>query len=117
MSKKLLVEKDLPEFNEDFVEETFGKRLMNFYEELGWDGESNINPDLVIMNNDDWKKRVEKEREIYENQVAESEEDLKEGDKAIKYLWLNKGPAGLDEIPKGKVRLYKGWQTNNKVNN
>ena len=102
--KDILYKKDLPEFNEKDTD-AFGKRLSDFYKKLGWDGESKLNPSKIIINEDDWTKRVKKEQDLY----AKNVEDNHSGKKAVGYLWMINGPSGKKDVPKNKVYILKNW--------
>jgi hypothetical protein len=78
------------------------ERLTKFYELLGWDGENNIDPTKVRLNEEDLEALIKNEMENAK----------KFGLTAIDvgFLWLNKGPGGDKDIEKGTILLKDGWQ-------
>ncbi|MFW5891189.1 MAG: hypothetical protein ACOCUI_03125 [bacterium] len=88
------IETNLPEINGNTPE----RMIINFYNDIGWDGESELDPTKVVINPVDWENIV---NEIQEK--AETQDELI----AIGFLWLNKGAGAENEVPKGRVRIYE----------
>jgi hypothetical protein len=76
-------------------------RMVEFYEELGWDQKSNIDTSKIILTDDDWRNIVK--GEIRHANTVESGLGL-----SIGLLWMNQGPTGGGDTP-GKVKLLAGW--------
>jgi len=75
-------------------------KLMNFYADLGWDGQQNLEPQKVVVNESDWLKLVKK------MESARMTEDERIG---AGLMFTNKGPSGSNKVKRGKVKLIKGW--------
>jgi len=75
-------------------------KLMNFYADLGWDGQQNLDPKKVVINEADWLKVVKK----METAGGTQDERISAG-----LMFTNKGPSGSNKVKRGKVKLIKGW--------
>ena len=76
------------------------EKLMNFYRDIGWDGEQNIDPTKVTVNEKDWLvliKKMEPAGGTHDARVASG------------WMFTIKGPSGSNKVKTGKVRLKKGW--------
>lgn len=91
----------------ELTEKLPGDRLVEFYKKLGWDGESEIDPNKVKLHTNDLEKlyarEIEHARSIYPD-ASPVEINL-----TIGMLWANKGPSGYGSTP-GMVELYPGWE-------
>ena len=80
--------------------ELAGDALPKFYRALGWNGEDMLDP-----------KKIRTTKAVYERIHAIMLEKIPPGtDPAgVGMLMVNYGPSVDDNIPEGKVHLYKGW--------
>jgi len=81
--------------------------LLNFYRALSWDGEMNLDPTKVRIT-----------KEVYYSLCDQikllcTEQDISDGQ--VGFYMVSCGPGVDDDIPPGKVRLYKGWVTTDTV--
>lgn len=75
-------------------------KLMSFYVDLGWDGQQNLEPKKVIVNESDWLKLVKD----MESAGMTQDERISAG-----LMFTHKGPSGSNKVKRGKVKLIKGW--------
>lgn len=87
------MEMELPEFRGDHPAEV----LLNLYRDLGWDGETNIDPMSIVLSKNDWLRLFDKIRStVPEEQVINAG-----------FLLINKGPSVSSIIPEGKVLIRR----------
>ena len=82
-------------------QEVPGDLLLNFYRILGWDGEANLDPTKVRTAN-----------AVYNgirNQIMQLCKKQNINEEQVGFFMVNSGPGVDDDIPTGKVHLYKGW--------
>ena len=99
---------ELPEF-ETIKEEEVGATLCNLFRHLIPDGMErpvDIDPRKIRLNYEDCRELIESIQE-----EVDDNEELK-----VNLLWLNQGPAGDKDVPRGKIYLYECYMklTNNK---
>jgi len=75
-------------------------KIANFYMDLGWDGQQNLDPKKVIVNESDWLKLIKKIEPVAGTQDQKISAGL---------TFTNYGPSGSNKIKRGKVKLVKGW--------
>jgi hypothetical protein len=78
------------------------QKLVKFYELLGWNKESNIDPTKIRLNKEDLEMLIENEIENAKRFGLTAVE--------VGFLWLNKGPGGDKAVEKGTILLKDGWQ-------
>jgi hypothetical protein len=72
--------------------------LIDFYKALGWDPEKHyIKIQKILLNLEDQQTCC--------NKFLATKEDKS----SLPMLWVDKGPAGCESVPKGKVKLEEGW--------
>lgn len=78
------------------------KGLLAFYEALGFDNDNDKSLDVrkVIMNTEDQKDAVRYFRSSFSDVEV----------KHALMLFLDKGPASNESVPKGFIKLEKGWR-------
>lgn len=80
------------------------ERLVEFYRQLGWDGERELDPKLVRMTREDAMTLLEQE--------IKHARELAPGDptvaRQVGLLWMNWGPS-CQGSTSGKVELLPGW--------
>ena len=96
VTQKGTVTKNLP----DIRGSTTLDKIANFYKDLGWDGNSKVEPGKVVVNEDDWLKLIGKIKTRYSDE-----------DKRLRaaFTFTNYGPSGSNKVKRGKVKLKKGW--------
>ncbi|RLG23771.1 hypothetical protein DRN85_08745 [Methanosarcinales archaeon] len=87
------MEVELPEFRGDNPADV----VLNLYKDLGWDGETSIDPMGIVMNKNDWFRLFDKIRS-----TVPEEEVMNVG-----FLLINKGPSVSDIVPEGKVLIRR----------
>lgn len=81
-------------------------RLKEFYQKLGWDGISYLDPGLVKLTEEDWAILLKTEIDHAGTVVTGiSEIDVRIG---VGMMWANTGPSGDGQTP-GMVELHPGW--------
>ena len=87
--------KELQEILKDTPEDI----LLNFYKQLGWNGEDLLNPMKVLLNKADWENLCDRIM-----QSADIDKRITAG-----FLWMNNGPSASENVPVGKVHLLDKW--------
>jgi hypothetical protein len=83
------------------------ERLVEFYLQLGWDGESELDPTLVRLTREDAVALLDAELQY----ARKSRPDDPTAMARIGLLWMNWGPSSQGSTP-GKVELHPGWFKN-----
>lgn len=95
MQKETVI--DVPQIEaEGYVGET-ATFLSQFYRLLGWNGLDELNPRCVVVNDQWWIEMAGK------MSIGRDSED--------KWIMMNYGPSGRDDVPYGKVRILPGFMT------
>jgi len=101
MPDKLNKVVDLPEF-EEIKGEEIGKTLYNllaFFIPEDMERPVRMNPTKIHMNNEDCAEFIKL-----------IQQDLKRKERLkVNLMWLNQGPSGDEEVPRGKVYLYHSY--------
>ncbi|NLZ53416.1 MAG: hypothetical protein GX892_09765 [Thermoanaerobacteraceae bacterium] len=87
--------RDLPEFHGNSPVET----LYNFYTDLGWDGETGLEPSDFLMAKEDHTALYKKLQSF-----AKNDNDIV----GIALSMLQKGPSSDKNIPVGKIKIKGG---------
>jgi hypothetical protein len=86
---------DVNLFDKDFTENNLCA-ILSLYKYLGWDGKTTLNPSKIKINNNDYKKLLDKLDEQFPGEPL-----------ATAGLMINYAPS-VDNIPEGKIKVLKG---------
>lgn len=76
------------------------QRFIKFYELLGWDKETVLDPTQIKLNKDDWMELVTNEMRHASKFNIEAVN--------IGFLWVDRGPSTDEKVPRGTVIIEKG---------
>lgn len=90
---------------DNILSEEIGGTMVNLYkyikDELKIKGRVDVDPRHIIMNEEDLKELI---FDIQSN-------FFKDDHLKIGLMWMNQGPSGSNNIPRGKIYLYEGCMT------
>lgn len=82
----------LGEINEEYNEEY----IVDLYKAIGWGSGDDVDPKRIAMNKEQWLEVCKEFNKL-------------EGFGAIPgYVWMNYGPTVSEDVPYGKLKIYKG---------
>jgi hypothetical protein len=81
-------------------------RLAEFYQKLGWDDTSYLEPNLVKITEEDWLYLLDAELTHAKSIITDMHEvNVRIG---VGMMWANTGPSGDGQTP-GMVELHPEW--------
>jgi len=99
MGKQIITVVDAPEVSLS-VNENPEEVLVNFYRELGWNGEDTLNPN-----------KVRTTKPVFDYLYETMFKKFPNNPESVGMIMVNIGPGTDDCIPSGKVYLLEGWIT------